>query len=283
MGLISFIKKVFGVKSVEERAKEAAELEAMKKQMAMLLADKKKREELEEESKNTQIVFDKIKANSSQVTAEDIDIFEQQTDGVIRTMISAGQMVGATKAKWLKDVVIPREKELVALGITKAVYRADIATFISKHKTRAIKLVTLLDYTRIIPPHAIEMINKTKHIFNQFVIVYTDHSIQAAMEVKKRTDPILFGVFNETVPVMSLQEQRTSGIVNNAGIAVSTQNKITVMSDRLYFLADWEDAQCDLTFDQMVREFPKVTGKQLTVMTPDAVQPIKSRITDATS
>lgn len=282
MGLISFVKKVFGVKSVEERAKEAAELEAMKKQMATLLADKKKREELEEESKNTQIVFDKIKANSSQVTADDIDIFEQQTDGVIRTMISAGQMVGATKAKWLKDVVIPREKELVSLGVTKAVYRADIATFISKHKTRAIKLVTLLDYTRIIPPHAIEMINKTKHIFHQFVIVYTDHSIRAAMEVKKRTDPILFGVFNETVPVMSVQAQRTSGIVNTAGV-VSTPNNITVMSDRLYFLADWEDAQCDLTFDQMVREFPKVTGKQLTVMTPDAVQPIKSRITNATS
>lgn len=282
MGFISFVKKIFGVKSVEERAKESAELEAMKKQMAMLLADKKKREELEEESKNTQIVFDKIKANSSQVTAEDIDIFEQQTDGVIRTMISAGQMVGATKAKWLKDVVIPREKELVSLGITKAVYRADIATFISKHKTRAIKLVTLLDYTRIIPPHAIEMINKTKHIFNQFVIVYTDHSIQAAMEVKKRTDPILFGVFNETVPVLSVQEQRTSGIVNTS-YAVSTPNKITVMSDRLYFLADWEDEQCDLTFDQMVREFPKVTGKQLTVMAPDAVQSIKSRIDNATS
>lgn len=282
MGFIKFIKKVFGAKSVKERAKEAAELEEMKKQMAMLLADKKKREELEEESKNTQIVFDKIKASSSQVTTDDIDIFEQQTDGVIRTMISAGQMVGATKAKWLKDVVIPREKELVSLGITKAVYRADIATFISKHKTRAIKLVTLLDYTRIIPPHAIEMINKTKHIFNQFVIVYTDHSIQAAMEVKKRTDPILFGVFNETVPVLSVQEQRTSGIVNTAS-AIPIQNKITVMSDRLYFLADWEDEQCDLTFDQMVREFPKVTGKQLTVMTPDAVQPIKSRIDNAAS
>lgn len=282
MGLISFIKKVFGVKSVEERAKESAELEAMKKQMAMLLADKKKREELEEESKNTQIVFDKIKANSSQVTADDIDIFEQQTDGVIRTMLSAGQIVGATKAKWLKDVVIPREKELVSLGVTKAVYRADIAAFISKHKTRAIKLVTLLDYTRIIPPHAIEMINKTKHIFHQFVIVYTDHSIQAAMEVKKRTDPILFGVFNETVPVLHLQEQCTSGIVNTASL-ISTQNKITVMSDRLYFLADWEDEQCDLTFDQMVREFPKVTGKQLTVMTPDAVQPVKSRIDNAAS
>ena len=282
MGLISFIKKVFGVKSVEERAKESAELEAMKKQMAMLLADKKKREELEEESKNTQIVFDKIKANSSQVTADDIDIFEQQTDGVIRTMLSAGQIVGATKAKWLKDVVIPREKELVSLGVTKAVYRADIAAFISKHKTRAIKLVTLLDYTRIIPPHAIEMINKTKHIFHQFVIVYTDHSIQAAMEVKKRTDPILFGVFNETVPVLKLQEQRTSGIVNTASLS-SAQNKITVMSDRLYFLADWEDEQCDLTFDQMVREFPKVTGKNLTVMTPDAVQPVKSRIDNAAS
>ena len=282
MGLISFIKKVFGVKSVEERAKETAELEAMKKQMALLLADKKKREELEEESKNTQIVFDKIKANSSQVTADDIDLFEQQTDGVIRTMLSAGQIVGATKAKWLKDVVIPREKELVSLGVTKAVYRADIAAFISKHKTRAIKLVTLLDYTRIIPPHAIEMINKTKHIFHQFVIVYTDHSIQAAMEVKKRTDPILFGVFNETVPVLKLQEQRTSGIVNTSGVG-STQNKITVMSDRLYFLADWEDEQCDLTFDQMVREFPKVTGKQLTVMTPDAVQPVKSRIDNAAS
>ena len=282
MGFISFIKKVFGVKSVEERAKESAELEAMKKQMAMLLADKKKREELEEESKNTQIVFDKIKANSSQVTADDIDIFEQQTDGVIRTMLSAGQIVGATKAKWLKDVVIPREKELVSLGVTKAVYRADIAAFISKHKTRAIKLVTLLDYTRIIPPHAIEMINKTKHIFHQFVIVYTDHSIQAAMEVKKRTDPILFGVFNETVPVLKLQEQRTSGIVNTASLS-SAQNKITVMSDRLYFLADWEDEQCDLTFDQMVREFPKVTGKNLTVMTPDAVQPVKSRIDNAAS
>jgi hypothetical protein len=282
MGLISFVKKVFGIKSVAERAKEAAELEEMKKQMAMLLAEKKKREELEEESKNTQIVFDKIKANSSQVTADDIDLFEQQTDGVISTMLSAGQIVGATKAKWLKDVVIPREKELVSLGVTKAVYRADIATFISKHKTRAIKLVTLLDYTRVIPPHAIEMINKTKHIFHQFVIVYTDHSIQAAMEVKKRTDPILFGVFNETVPVLKLQEQCTSGIVNTASLS-SAQNKITVMSDRLYFLADWEDEQCDLTFDQMVREFPKVTGKQLTVMPPDAVQPVKSRIDNAAS
>lgn len=281
MGLVKFIKSLFKDTEKEtllrEKAAQDVQLEQYKKEMAKLLEEKKKREELDKEAENTQKVFDAIKANTTSLKGSELDFFQAQTQAVIQSMLASGQMVGATKAKWLADVVIPKEKELISLGVSKAVYRADIAKFISEHKTRAIKLVSVVDYTRIIPPHAVEQINKTKHIFNQFVIVYTDHSIQAAMEVAKRKDPILFGVFTETVPVMSVQEQRTSGIVNDA-YSVSTTNKITVMSDRLYFLADWEDEHCDLTFDQMVREYKGITGKPLPVMSPDAEQAIQVRI-----
>lgn len=265
MGFIKFIKSLFKDTEKEtllrEKAAQDVQLEQYKKEMAKLLEEKKKREELDKEAENTQKVFDAIKASTASLKDSELDFFQAQTQAVIQSMLESGQLVGATKAKWLADVVIPKEKELISLGVSKAVYRADIAKFISEHKTRAIKLVSVVDYTRIIPPHAVEQINKTKHIFNQFVIVYTDHSIQAAVEVAKRKDPILFGVFTDTVPVID-----------------TDSNKITVMSDRLYFLADWEDEHCDLTFDQMVREYKGITGKPLPVMSPDAEQAIQMRV-----
>ena len=247
-----FICKIFGI-TYEDLAKSQLEAKAYTNKY---LKDKEKEYEEEEannklvkESSNIQKIFDAIKGTSSDIKESDISIIECQINSMIDSMRAAGQYVALAKLKWLRDIILPKEKELVSKGIVKYVNRYDIARFIKEHKTRALKLASIVDYQRIIPKHALDKIEDTKLIFDQFVILYTDHSIKAASEVKKRKDPILFGIFTDRIPLGDDIDDRDADKYNIRG-----DQQVTVVSDRMYFLADWEDEFCDLTLDQLVNE-----------------------------
>jgi hypothetical protein len=123
-----------------------------------------------------------------------------------------------------------RETLLYASGVRTFIEKEDLDKL--KHKIRDghISDTLLRNYTRVIPNNVIAKKKKLEHVFDDFVIYhYYNKEVEAKLEKKqkmsseeisKMRDPILFGIIKET--------------------------------NRLYFIADWEDEYCDLTFDEII-------------------------------
>jgi hypothetical protein len=130
------------------------------------------------------------------------------------------------------DLEIHRaETQLYAIGHTKVVTEKNVADFASK-ACRELRLDWIKNFSRLIPEKVLEAKEKCDEnlIFDNYVIMhydpYKDGVLQTVDEIKaqiaKEKDPILFGVI--------------------AG------------SNKLYYIADWIDEYCDLTFDKLVEK-----------------------------
>jgi len=143
--------------------------------------------------------------------------------------VNSGQDVLAKK--FLDKVVVSvKETEMFARGVKLFVDIDIVRKYKNKIKGGHISDTSLEDYTRIIPKNVIEKKKKVEDIFDEFIVYhYYNQEVEEKREKKQEMseterarmkDPILFG--------------RVNG------------------SNRLYFIADWEDEYCDLTFDEMV-------------------------------
>lgn len=141
--------------------------------------------------------------------------------------------------KLLNEVVIAaRETEIFTKGIKMFIDRADLLKH--KHNIRGghISDTQLKDFTRVIPKDVLAKKEKVKHLFDGFVIYH--YWAEGAEDVKKMSpeekakmkDPILFGWINE--------------------------------NNRMYYIADWEDEYCDLSFDELVDVIGK-DEKEITI------------------
>ena len=239
--------------------------------------EQQERLELEKEAANTKEVFSRTKSATSIVDTTSLAAYKRTIEDHIASFTQTGQLPAKAKAEWLLSL-IDKEQELLKMGFNRFVSRAKVARFVREHKTRAIQIVSAADYLRVIPDEAKNAIEKTKHIFNDFVIVFTDHSIRAkAAAVRKQPDPILFGIFSAQVS--------TSGEVYPIDYkpnGISAETRIPMISDRMYFLADWEDEKCDLTFDQMLEE-SKGMGIDLTAKDIREMEDAMSRMSGMVS
>jgi hypothetical protein len=123
-----------------------------------------------------------------------------------------------------------RESAILAKGFKHFVEHDDL----NKHKRNIregyISDTIFKDYTRVIPEDVLEKKKKSEGLFDGYVVYhYYDQKAETKREKKQKMsmeekarmrDPILFGVIKE--------------------------------STRLYFIADWEDELCDLSFDEIV-------------------------------
>ena len=133
---------------------------------------------------------------------------------------------------------IVKEQALLVSGLDKFVYQSDVEKFLDK--TKHIKIIELDRYPRVIPMENLDAISKAKdlEIFDSFVVVFTDLSDddykteEEKKFVARNRDPIVFGHFHND----------RSGIKH----------------DRLYFITDWEDEYCDLTFGKMIEKMAEV-------------------------
>lgn len=128
-----------------------------------------------------------------------------------------------------------RESTLYACGIKHFIEHDDL----NKHKRNIrgghISDTKYADFTRVIPDNVIAKKKKVEHLFDGFVIYHywNDKAELNRIEKQKMTpaersamrDPVLFGVIRE--------------------------------SNRLYFIADWEDELCDLTFEEIIDHIGK--------------------------
>jgi len=122
-----------------------------------------------------------------------------------------------------------RESLMYAKGFRLFIERDDLDR--NKYRIRGghISDTKFEDFTRIIPKDVLKKKKESDGLFDSYVIYhYWSNASEDSEAVKSMTpeekekmkDPILFGRINET--------------------------------NRLYFIADWEDEYCDLTFDEIV-------------------------------
>lgn len=203
----------------------------------------KKKEETKlntEERDKALAAFRAIKESAGYISCEFLDNYYKEAENAVSSFALTGQKVSLAKTKYLMDIVL-KEKQLLDMGINKCVSIDDVKRFCGEHESRVLMMCDISDYERPIPKEAQDKIVQTKDIFDQFIIVYTDHTRAAAKKIERARDPILFGIFLNT----DLE-------VDKYGDGKSI--KVGVMCERLYFLHDWEDDYCDLTLAKMLSE-----------------------------
>lgn len=205
--------------------------------------------------------FDDLKDRVQHITDTELQDFMYGCLQLVEKYKVTGQTRIIQKLRFLTDCV-EKERDLVKMGITSFVYREDIEQYIDKIAKNVVKIIELENYPRDIPDEIVDVISKTKGLFDQYYVVFTDYTGEVERQVEKERrdkDPILFGTFQEKRFVQT-------------GF---TQQEI-VMNDRFYYLGDWEDEYCDLTMDKFLREAGKEKLKE--IGTPTDISAIKEEL-----
>lgn len=146
----------------------------------------------------------------------------------------------ALKERLFTELIINKyESILYANGYDKLITEEEMVE-LTKNAPKALSMAYIENYTRIIPNEVIEKkveLDKCE-IFDNYVILHYDIDgksyartvAERNREVERARDPILFGVI--------------SG------------------SNKLYYIADWQDEYCDLKFEDVVSIIGKETMEQ---------------------
>nr|DAU18278.1 MAG TPA: hypothetical protein [Bacteriophage sp.] len=222
--------------------------------------DKLKTTDNMESQLTPQQYFERIKDKKYEISSYDLKRIYDNCLELANKYRITGQIRGLRKILFCMES-IEKEQKLVDMGITTFVYKDDIDFYIDtvtntrNRSERPIKIIELERYEREIPDEIVDIIDKTKELFDQMYVVYTDYSgkEERKIEAEKEKDPVLFGTFQD-------------------------RNK-KVCIDRFYYLGDWVDEFCDLTLDKMINETEKM-GRNIvrTINTPKDVQELREYI-----
>lgn len=182
--------------------------------------------------------FDKIKKEQFELSDSYLDDYYKTVKNMIEKFKITKQYTTLRELIFFHDC-IKRERKLIKLGFNKVVYRQTIEDF-KAIAPKGIIFVDMKDYPRDIPDEIVEKIEKTNHIFTDYVILTTDYTqeiTETVEDIKRSKDPIIFGVFYENAG----NDPRTRRIIN----------------DRFYYLGDWVDEFCDLTLDKFIETLTK--------------------------
>lgn len=200
--------------------------------------------------------FNYLKSHVCTITDEELANFYNGSLLLVEKYKTTGQKRIIEKLRFLIDCV-EKERAIVKMGINSFVYRDDIEEYIDNIAKNTVKIIELENYPRDIPDDIVEIIGKTKGIFDKFYVVFTDYTgkVERTIEKERRDkDPILFGTFQKT-------RERNNG---------------NILNDRFYYLGDWEDEFCDLTMDKFLRE---VGQEKLQIIgTPTNVDEIRQEL-----
>lgn len=171
--------------------------------------------------------FENLKETKHQINPEFLNNSYQIIFELAEKYNITGQTKSLSKLKFLAQVISEEEK-LLDLGINTFIYKDDIENYIDTVAGDVVKIIELRNYLREIPDEIVEVIKKTKDIFSEFYVLFTDYTGKEEKRISKERrekDPILFGCFKEN----------------------------SMISDRFYFLGDWIDEYCDLTLDKLIQ------------------------------
>lgn len=150
------------------------------------------------------------------------------------TMMKNGQDALAQKTlNWLE--VQTKESAIYAKGVKFFIDKEDLDKFKNKIKEGRISDTRFESYTRHIPDDVLKRKKEVESAFDEFWIYHyfspkqADVKDMSPLEEEKMRDPILFGKLRN--------------------------------SNRFYFIADWEDEFCTLTFDELLDELDIDNGE----------------------
>lgn len=177
-----------------------------------------------------QLYFSYVKKKFGTLEAMRLDSRIKKVEKAWEEAVSNGQYALAEKMlRWVMKET--RESVLYAKGIRHFIEKDDL----DKHKRNIrgghISDTRYKEYTRVIPPEVVAKKKKVEDVFDEFIIYHywnpaaVDTKQMAPEEKSKMRDPILFGIIKET--------------------------------NRMYFIADWEDEFCTLTFDEVIDHLGK--------------------------
>lgn len=159
-------------------------------------------------------------------SAEELLIVGERAKGyemAIEKAMKGGQT--ALKEQLHKNMLAVRsETQLIVMGLGRFIEENTVVKFTTK-ASRSLKLDWVKNFVRVIPPDVLakKVEADGRSIFDNYVVLHYDpegkNRTETEKEKAKRKDPILFGV---------IEGRR-----------------------RLYFVGDWQDEFCDLTFDQI--------------------------------
>lgn len=204
--------------------------------------------------------FNYIKGKKNTLTQNDLEDFYNGCLVLAEKYLITGQKKVVRKLKFLTDCV-PKEKQLIDLGISNFVYREDIEDYIDHVTDKPVKIIELENYPREVPDDIVDAIAQTKDIFDQLYVVFTDYTGEIEKHIAKERrdkDPILFGTFQKRI---NPDETRSSEILIN---------------DRFYYIGDWVDDYCDLTMDKFIKESGK--DKLHKIDTPHNIEDIQKEL-----
>lgn len=216
----------------------------------------------EENIQNEQLTpseyFNIIKSKKQNITNEDLLNIYSNCEQLANKYVTTGQTSGLRKIIFYMETVA-KEIEIVALGINTYIHRQDVEEYIDSISKDVVKIIELENYEREVPDDIIEMIENVKNKFTKLYVLFTDYTGKEEKKVAKARrdkDPILFGTFHD--------------------------DKLSVMVDRFYFLADWEDEYCDLTFDKMIGEIKSKNSVDPTKISalPSTIEELKAKLSN---
>jgi hypothetical protein len=157
---------------------------------------------------------------------EELELVEHRMQGYLAAIAQARANGQTALVEQLEAGVegVRTETQLVAMKKVKFIEEVQLVEFVKKAK-RGLRLDWIANFTRVIPEHVVKakLAADDRNVFDNYVVLHFDPKKKAwsetAAEKEKRKDPILFGV---------IKGRR-----------------------RLYFVGDWVDEFCDLTFDQV--------------------------------
>ena len=182
--------------------------------------------------------FQFVKSKVNEMNDENLNKLYSISSELLEKYKKTGQVKASKKLTFhIKSIL--KEKEIIDLGITKFVYRDDIENYIDNIAKDVVKIIELKNYPREIPDELVETIEKTKDIFDEMYVLFTDYTGEVEKKVEKERDPILFGSFIDRA--------------------------VDEMSQRMYYLGDWIDEYCDLTLDKLVSQTNKSIVKEISI------------------
>ena len=200
--------------------------------------------------------FEGIKSKRDTITDEKLKKVYDDCIYLLNKFKATNQEDAMKKVLFHLDT-IDKERELIKLGVTTFIYRTDVEHYLDMIDSQVVKLIDVEKYQREIPQEIIDVINKTKGIFDHLFILFTDYTGETERKVEKERrekDPILFGTFYSS--------------------------RYGACNDRFYYLGDWEDEYCDLTLDKMVGQIKEKTGSnvEMKISTPEDIEELKRQL-----
>ena len=203
----------------------------------------------------TERLFTDLKEKQKTITDDELNAIFAYSLSLATKFKATGQTAALRKLVYVMDS-IGKEKQLIKLGIDTYIYKDEIDYYIDSFSTESkpIKIIELEYYTRDIPDEIAQVVEKTKDIFDEFFVLYTDYADSDGKRIeaeKRSTDPILLGVF------------------------INQQKRVCI--DRFYVLGDWLDPYCDLTLEAFVTNMAsKGKDAQHTIYCPSDLNELRA-------